>query len=136
MSLWFEIDDDDDDDDDDDGDDDDDDDDDDDGGGGDILQLLLTMMTYAYHELDDYDDMMLMVTHVWMMTRVSITTMMIITCGLIDADCLHTTSTRSTNNSVLGAAIYDNIVGNGINWGPVTSLSGVGVGDFRVEITM
>jgi hypothetical protein len=58
---------------------------------GDILQLLLTMMTYAYDELDDYDDMMLMVMHVWMMTRVSITIMMIITCGLIDADCLHTT---------------------------------------------
>jgi hypothetical protein len=49
------------------------------------------MMTYAYDELDDYDDMMMMVMHVWMMTRVSIAIMMIISCGLIDTDCLHTT---------------------------------------------
>jgi hypothetical protein len=33
-------------------------------------------------------------------------------------------------------AIYDNGVGNGLFWSPVTSLSGVGVVDFRVEITM
>ena len=30
------------------------------------------MMTYAYDELNDYDDMVMMVMQVWMMTRVSI----------------------------------------------------------------
>ena len=75
-------------------------------------------MTYVYDELDNYDDMMMMVMHILMMMRVSIK-MMIFTCGVIDADCLRGTLSRSTNNSVLGAAIYYNGVGNGFNWVPL-----------------
>ena len=55
-----------------------------------ILALLLMMITYVYDDLDNHDNVMMMVMHIWMMTRVSIK-MMIVTCGLIDADCLHTT---------------------------------------------
>ena len=101
-----------------------------------ILELLLMMMTYVYDELDNYSDRIRKVMHISMMLTMSITIMMIFTCELIGADCLHTTEARSTNNSVLGAAIYDNGVGNGLNWGPVTPLSSVAVGDFRVKITM
>ncbi len=53
-----------------------------------ILSLLLMMVAYVYDELGNYDDMMMMVIHIWMMMRVSIK-MMIFTCGLIDTDCLH-----------------------------------------------
>ena len=55
-----------------------------------ILTLLLMVMTYVYDDLNNHDNVMMMVMHIWMMTRVSIK-MMIVTCGLIDADCLHTT---------------------------------------------
>ena len=55
-----------------------------------ILALLLMMMIYVYDELDNYDDMMMMLMDIWMMMRVS-NKMMIFTCGLIDADCLHRT---------------------------------------------
>ena len=35
-----------------------------------------------------------------------------------------------------GLQLTYNGVGNGLNWGPVTPLPGVGVDDFWVEITM
>jgi hypothetical protein len=95
-----------------------------------ILELLLMMMTHDYDELDNYNDMIRMGMHIWMMMTMSITIMMIFTCELIGTDCLHTTKARSTSNSVLGTAIYDNGLGKGLNWGPVKPLSGVAVGDF------
>jgi hypothetical protein len=101
-----------------------------------ILGFLLMMMTYVYEELDYYNDMIRMVMYIWMMMTVSITIIMIFNCELIGAECLYTTQARSTIISVLGAAIYDNKVGNVLNWGPVTPLLGVAVGYFRVEITM
>ena len=55
------------------------------------LELLLMMMTYVYDELDNYNDMIRMVMHIWMMMTVSIIIMMIFTYEPIDADCLHTT---------------------------------------------
>ena len=55
-----------------------------------ILSLLSMMMPYVYNELDNYDDMLAMAMHLLMMMRLSIK-MMIFTCGLIDADCLHRT---------------------------------------------
>ena len=40
-----------------------------------LLELLLLMMTFVYDELDNYNDMIRMVMHIWMMLTVSITIM-------------------------------------------------------------